>query len=261
MAMSIWPLVAVIVAEAESPLLNVLAQTDLAPVIAGIVTAALMILVALGVAVMLVMRSRQLRARLAEMAAELGLNYQRKADRSFRDAWSVVPEVKKAGTIKHVMAGRVGGLDVTVFQHSYVVFAGQAPVVITHSIYSTPAPGWPNINVARRGWFSRWALKRGRCAELLTGDNSFDTERVVRTADHEFAAWLLGPEMRALLLEDDRVTWQIVEQQLCLVYRGALKPEKIRVSVDRLRRFWAAVPAESADAQPDTGAAAQLGIV
>jgi hypothetical protein len=185
---------------------------------------------------------RRGKMRLVETAAGLGLTYQRKADNQFGKAWKVLPEIKNGGSIGHLMVGQVSGVDVTAFQNTFVLMVSNAPIIIRHCVYATPAPGWPDLRVTRRGWFSRWRFKRGARTGLLTGDERFDARREVKCEDQTFARWLLGEDMRRLMLEADEVTWRIIGEQLCLVYKGGMRPEGLVMSVDRLVRFWSAVP-------------------
>lgn len=204
------------------------------------VLAVVAVMVKLGVFV------RKRRAGVAQTAQELGLSYEPKADKSFRDAWAVLPEIVKSGSVKHLIVGQVDKRELTAFEHTRMVMVGNVPMVIAHCVYSTPAEGWPDLHVTRRGWFSRWRFNAGKRSGLLIGDEKFDAQRQVKSDSEEFARWLLGPDLRVLLLEDDSAAWRVVGQQLCLIYKHKMRAEQIQASIYRLQRFWSALP-EQAD--------------
>lgn len=187
------------------------------------------------------------KAQLEALVTELGFEYTKKADDNFRDAWAVLPEVKSKGTVSHLLVGDVDGREVSIFQHTrqegmMMIGSTPAPNIVTFSVYSNSAIGWPEIHITRRGWASRRRLRRGKPDGILTGDESFDQRRKVETTDERFVRTLLQPAMREFLLEKNNVAWRVVGERLCLIYTGGLRFGKVRASLDRLRRFWAQVP-------------------
>lgn len=202
----------------------------------------------IGLIMWLVMRSgKGPRKEIAELADQMGLGYEPVADDAFRDAWSVLPEIQKAGRARHVVAGPAYGIELTAFEHVRFTMAGNQPQIITHSVYSMPAAGWPDLQVTPRIGRSRRQFKKGKREGLLIGEDGFDEQREVKAKDAAFARWLLAPEMRKLMLEEKGAKWYVVGEQLCLVYPQPLSAERIRKSVDRLRRFWSAVPTVSGE--------------
>jgi hypothetical protein len=180
----------------------------------------------------------------AELARQMGLGYDPTADNAFRDDWAVLPEIKKAGWVRHLLSGPASGFELTIFEHQRFTMAGSTPSILTYAVYATSAPGFPDLHVKPRGWSSRRQLKKGEGKGVVTGDGIFDEKREVECKDADFVRWLLTPEMRTLMAEDPKATWHVVGQQLCLVYNAGLSVDSIRKSVDRLRRFWAAVSTE-----------------
>ena len=105
----------------------------------------------------------------------------------------------------------------------------------------------------------RKALSAGAAVEVLPTPKSVlvpllqhtgaACEPTVKTKDEVFARWLLGPQMRKLMLEEKGAKWYIVGEQLCLVYQAGLTAKKFRPSVERLHRFWAALPTTDLEAE------------
>ena len=66
----------------------------------------------------------------------------------------------------------------------------------------------------------------------------------VRTDDEDFAVTLLSPEVQAHLLTKRRVRWYLGYGRLCLIYQGALRPDRVVASAERLARMMALIPVE-----------------
>ncbi len=178
------------------------------------------------------------------IAQKLGLEYQANADKAFSLAWAVLPELQKSGRARHVMFGPVQDHDLTIFQSSYTVQTGQAPIQVSHAVYSVPVPGWPDMHITRfrRGWLYAFFYRKARRERVLTGDGLFDGRRVVKCADPGFAQVLLTQDLRSFLLEKDSVAWRVVGERLCLIYRGNLRADRIEESIQRLYGFVQCVP-------------------
>jgi len=187
---------------------------------------------------------RMIRERLQQ---EYGLHYTAKTDDAYRDAWSVLPEVEKRGSVTHLFVGEVDGREICIFQHSRqegitMIGTTPAPRIVSFSVYSTPAPGWPDFSITPRGWWSRRAVRRGTYEGFLTGDEAFDERWEVQTDDPEFVRTLLTPAMREFLRTKHDVRWRVVGERLCMIYAGCLAFSHIAGSIERLRRFWSLVP-------------------
>ena len=199
----------------------------LVPLVAG-----LLVILALRMAMAACERRK---AQLEGLVAELGLEYTRKADSGFRDAWSALPEVKTKGSVSHLLVGEVDGREVTIFQHTrqegiMMIGTTPAPNIVAFSVYSSPAPGWPEVHITRRRRASRRRLRRGEPDGFLTGDASFDERRKVETTDERFVRALLNTAMREFLLQKDKVTWRVVVGRLCLIYTGGLRFSRVPAS-------------------------------
>jgi hypothetical protein len=196
-----------------------------------------------GVVVWIVLKTNKgPKKELAELARQMGLGYDPTADNAFRDDWAVLPEIKKAGRVRHLLSGPANGFELTIFEHQRFTMAGNTPTILTYAVYATAATGFPDLHVKPRGWSSRQQLKKGKGKGVLIGDKVFDEKREVECKDADFVRWLLTLEMRALMAEDPKATWHVVGQQLCLVYNAGVSADSIRKSIDRLKRFWAAAP-------------------
>lgn len=167
------------------------------------------------------------------------------ATKTLRARYADLPGLSKMrGTVKAAYRADLGGRRLTVFHHNLTTMAGNTPVVIDHTVYACDAPDWPTVKIARRGFFSRLAMKFGRASGLTLENDEFNRAFFVETDDEPFAVTLLSPEMQAFLLQRPDLRWRIRDRELVLIYRGSLKPQRVGASIARLRRFWSLVPPE-----------------
>ena len=80
---------------------------------------------------------------------------------------------------RHGASMRIWGRALTVFQHSYVIHTGQAPVPVYHTVYVTNAPDWPGLTVAPRGLVGRLLYRLGRRPDVLLENETFNALRKV----------------------------------------------------------------------------------
>lgn len=192
-------------------------------------------------------RTSAMRAKVQAGAESLGLVYEPKGERAFRDAWSAVPGLPKRGEVHHVMFGEYAGLPVTCFRHRYVVSTGQSTAVIIHWVFSTDTPEWPEMHLHRRSWLGRVFHVRSGVSE----DIAFDRAWVIRTKSREFCAGVLSERVREFLMRPTThiskraaPRWHFVGGKACMVVRADIKPDHLGAALDHLVSMWAVlVPA------------------
>ena len=188
--------------------------------------------------------STRTKLKAPQAAERLGLSYAAKGEAALKSAFGNLPEVVRQAAFKHVMTGDLDGRGLVAFEASYMVFAGQTPVQIAHTVYAVASPEWPLTHVTPRGFFSRLRLRLGRDRGLLLDDPEFNARFQVKAHDEDFAIALLGPQMQAFLLGKTTVRWRIGHGRVCLIYRGKLVPGRVEHSLSRLRGFWEHVAPE-----------------
>ena len=182
--------------------------------------------------------------RAEQEAERLGLGYAARGDKSFRARFADLPEIPRGATIKHVMQGRAGDRPIEVFEATYVIHTGQAPIVIAHTVYAVECPQWPVTHITPRNILARLVARLGRHTGLALENPEFNRRFKVKTQDEDFAIALLSPEMQEFMLSHWSARWRIYPGRLCLIYRGSLKPDRMAPSLERMRRFWELVPSE-----------------
>lgn len=218
------------------------------------ITLVVLLVLAAGAVVAVTIASQRRRERaksesFQQLAHELGLAYEPKAPRGFRDEWTVLPQIPKQGDVAHLMYGQISDVPVTFFRHRYVVSTGQATSVIVHWVFVTPAPNWPEVHLKRRSLLR--TLLGGR--STITDDHRFNLEWVIKTPDPAFAKALLNARVRAFLEEPERAdgkkvreTWHVVAGNLCCVTRTTATDALIRRQARRLLDMRALVSGERA---------------
>ncbi len=189
-------------------------------------------------------RQRMTNANIQGIAESLGLLYEAKGERAFRDAWSAVPGLPKRGDVNHVIFGDYAGLPVTCFRHKYVVSTGQSTAVIVHWVFATDTPHWPAMHVHRRNWVSKALKMRSHVSE----DAAFDRAWSIKAESKEFCAGMLTEPVREFLARPTthitkRVSpkWHFVGGKACMVVRADIKPENLRGALDHLIGMWTAL--------------------
>lgn len=199
--------------------------------------------------------------KASDIANQLGLTYQKKAPKTFRDLYGDLPQVKRNSTITHLMTGTLANRPLTIFQSMYMVQAGNTPVGVYHTIYSTTAPPWPRVIVTKRSFLGQLFKKFLRRDELELDNPEFNLIMRVQAVDEDTAIMLLTPEMQRFFLEYPTIRWFLgdtakrsdvhnqtgidpVPGRVDMVYSGRLKPDRIANSLARLERFWSLVPGE-----------------
>lgn len=186
------------------------------------------------------------RASLDPLIERYGLVPYADSKREYAKAWSVLPEIPKNGKIKRMYVGELDGRELTLFEHQFTTMAGQTPIQVSHTVYSVPAPGWPELGVTPRHWLAKLFWRPGGRrprGSIQTGDHAFDRDWAVRTEHEELVTLLLDDGLRAHIASKPGVRWRIVGERLCLIYTGRLRNDLAEASIDRLRQFLALTPA------------------
>ncbi len=182
--------------------------------------------------------------RAEQEARRLGLGYAAKGDKEFRARFADLPEIPRGAIIKHVMPGHVGDRPIEVFEASYMIHTGQAPIMIAHTIYAAECPQWPVTHITPRHILERLVARLGRQSGLAMENAEFNRRFKVKTHDEDFAIALLSPAMQEFMLSKWSARWRICPGRLCLIYRGSLKSDRMESSIERMSRFWGLVPPE-----------------
>jgi len=183
-------------------------------------------------------------AGIRAAADQLGLVYEPKGERAFRDAWSAIPGLPKRGDVHHVMFGEYAGVPVTCFRHKYMVNTGQSHAVVMHWVFSTDTPTWPTVHLRRRWWLARLLGVRSG----VSNHGAFDREWSIKTDSKPFAAELATEKVREhLALPTSHISrwgsprWHFVGGKACMVVRGDIKADNLRAGLDHLVGMWSAL--------------------
>ncbi len=180
----------------------------------------------------------------AAAAAALGLTLIEKPDKQLLHHFADLGVIKRHGSLKHVMHGLLDDRRLLVFQHTYHIHTGQASIPIVQTVYACEAPNWPELRITPRTFWNLLALRFGYGRGLTLESAAFNRTFKLACDDEDFAITLVNPAMQEFLLDKPSARWIISGGELCLVYRGALRLDRMPASVERIRQFWSLVPVE-----------------
>jgi len=167
------------------------------------------------------------------------------ANKALRKRYADLPGLSRAGgRIRAAYRAELDGRALTIFHHNLTTAAGNTPIVIDHTVYACEAPAWPTMTIRPRHGLVRLAFRFLRPRGLLLDDPQFNRVYRVAAEDDAFAVTFLSPEMQRFLLAKPTLRWRVGRAEVCMIYRGPLKPARVGASLDRLRRFWSLVPPE-----------------
>lgn len=172
-----------------------------------------------------------------QVAARLGLSYEKKAEKAFHRAFGPLPGIPRSGSVQHVFTGSLDGRPVTAFQHFYMITTGQATIPIYHTICIAEAPSWPPVKVAPRNAIGRLLYRAGVRRGLLLEEEAFNAAIKVKAADEDFALLLLHPDMQQFILAHPGITWQINPGHVALISGGQMKFDLLEQRLEILRAF------------------------
>lgn len=175
------------------------------------------------------------RARLESFARELGLSFSR-TDETYAGEASLV--VDDFGACVNVMQGTWHGVRVALFDYQYLDLSdGEAPAMIVLtcavSILDNPHP-----RMIIRGHRLGEAFKQrlGATSGLL-GDELFDRQFRVETADLELAKAALRPRTREWLLANARNAKVLVNDTTVMLCTGHHTMKQLLELLERIRAF------------------------
>ena len=214
-------------------------------IIAALIAALAVVIVVMILIIRAARRNQPQRAEKPEqVAARLGLIYEKKAEKAFHRAFGPLPGIPRSGSVQHIFTGALDGRPVTAFQHFYMITTGQATIPIYHIVCITDAPPWPPVKVAPRNAISRLLYRAGLRRGLLLEEEAFNAAMKVKAADEDFALLLLHPEMQQFILAHRHITWQINPGHIALISGGQMKFDRLEERLEILCRFWQLVPEE-----------------
>lgn len=150
---------------------------------------------------------------------------------------------------RHVLTAEHGGHGVLAFEYSYTTtsYDGQNTSTTKYcfGIVALSTPRTPTLEV-RNEHFGHTLLGLLGVHDLQVGEPTFDETFRIATEDDAFALAVLGPELRAWLLEraEERIPFRFTGDHLLTWYTGALEPEKTVAAADTLIGLMERVPAQ-----------------
>lgn len=183
---------------------------------------------------------------IAAVCRRFGLTHLKKMDKSAAERFRVLRHLRPNATFRHLLRGRLAGHELVAFQQVYQVHTGQATIPVQHVFIVADAPAWPSVVVRRRGSFSKLLDRFRRPPGLELDRPAFNRVFRVDTADADFAALLLSPEMQDFLLERPKPVWQVAPGLVAMIHRGPMRFGRLPRSLERMERFWSLVPEELA---------------
>jgi hypothetical protein len=175
------------------------------------------------------------RGRLESFARELGLSFSRTDEAYASDASLIVDDI---GGCVNVMQGTWHGVRVALFDYQYMDLSdGEAPAMIVLTcavaILENPCP-LMIIRGHRLGeaFKQRLGVKTG-----LLGDQPFDRQFRVETADLELARAALRPRTREWLLANARNAKVLINGTTVMLCTGHQTMTQLPELLDRIRSF------------------------
>jgi hypothetical protein len=145
-----------------------------------------------------------------------------------------------------VVRGRYDGRDLLAFDHTYETTSGFGSDRRTtwhkHSIVSLSLGAeFPSLSVAPEGLLSRM-FNGFFGSDLTVGDAVFDDAFRISATDPAYAADVLQPEVRAVLLQHRDLTWRIEGDTLLAVRDGHHVAEEIEPTLLAVQAVIQAIP-------------------
>lgn len=184
-------------------------------------------------------------------AESLGFSYAKKAPKRAHKPFAKGSGAMSGGTVRHYIEGSIEGRALRIGQHEYMLSTGSAVIPIMTTAYLLDAPQWPLVKIRRRQLLCRILRALGRRARIELENEQFNKQFRVECRDEAFAITLLTPDAQTLLLEKPSIKWIIGAGRIAMVYSGKLRADRMRYSLDRMRRFALAIPEELWDWTPE----------
>lgn len=169
--------------------------------------------------------------RLASFARELGLKFSRKDDTYAGEAGLLVDDL---GGCVNMMQGTWHGIPVALFDYQYLDMSDDAPAMIVLtcavSILDSPLP-----RMIIRGHGLKESLRRRAGAKTGLGDEPFDRQFHVETADPEIAKASLRPRTREWLVANARNAKVLVDGTTLMLCTGHQTMKQLPMVLERIR--------------------------
>lgn len=221
--------------------------------IALIVIAAVVII---AVAVMASAAERERVEALVAWARDHGWNYDKERP-ELVDRFSGTPfqSGRSNAKAKHVLCADHRGHRVLAYEYTYTTTShnGQTSTTTTHhhSIVAVATPHTPVLEV-KTEHFGHTLLGLLGVHDLQVGEQTFDDTFRIAAEDDAFALAVLGPELRAWLLErvEERVPFRFSGEHLLRWSSGKLDPDAVVSDADTLIDLLERVPAQVWEGTP-----------
>jgi hypothetical protein len=170
--------------------------------------------------------------RLASLARDLGLSFARKDDTYASEAGLLVDDI---GGCVNVMRGTWHGVPVALFDYQYLDMSGDAPAMIVLTC-AVSVLDYPYPQMIIRGHRVDEAFKQRLGAKTgLLGDEPFDRQFRVETADLERAKAALRPRTREWLLANARSAKLLVSGTTVMLCTGHQTMKQLPELLERIR--------------------------
>ena len=217
---------------------------------------AVVVIICIAVAVMQSAAERERVASLVAWARDRGWNYDRERP-ELADRFSGTPfrRGRSNAKAKHVLCADHRGHRVLAFEYTYTTTTstGQGTTTTTHhhSIIAVATPHTPVLEV-KAEHFGHTLLGLLGVHDLQVGEKAFDDTFRVSADDDAFALEVLGPDLRAWLLErpEARVPFRFTGDHILTWNATKLDPEAMVASADHLIDLLDQVPGQVWEATP-----------
>jgi len=175
---------------------------------------------------------REHQGKLDALARELGLSFSRNDNTYANDAGLLVDDI---GACVNVMQGTWHGVQVALFDYQYLDMSDDAPamIVLTCAVSVLDVPQ-PRMIVREHGIKELLKHRLGSKAGLL-GDEDFDFQFRVATADLERAKAILRPRTREWLLANARGAKVLVDGTTLMLCVGHQTMKQLPDLLERIR--------------------------
>ncbi len=216
----------------------------------AVVFMAIVVVVIIVIAVMSSAAERERVEALEAWARDRGWNYDRERP-ELVDRFSGTPfqSGRSNAKAKHVLCAEHRGHRVLAYEYTYTTttYNGQSSTTTTHvhSIVALATPHTPVLEV-KTEHFGHALLGLLGVHDLQVGERTFDDTFRIAAEDDAFALAVLGPELRAWLLErvEERVPFRFAGDHVLAWTTGRIDPEAVVAKADTLVDLLERVPAQ-----------------
>lgn len=212
---------------------------------------AMSILIAAGAIVLALIaaghRRRERREAIATEASALGFSHEAKLKNAYHTLARKHTHLSNRGAkITSHLSGTVHpGAHAAVFEHAYLIMAGQTPIHVQHRVAVLEAPAdWPVVEIKLRK--IRWLRRLWPMRQIDFEEEAFNDRYSVESPDEGFAIALLTPELQQWLagLETPLGHWHIEGGRIFYLEEGRLRPGDPRRMLEREAEFLSLTPPE-----------------